>query len=914
MKKEMEMKKPKEFIKRQSILECLDFHINRNLYCERKVLTNEATVEDFFVNRLLEDFGFKDTHIKPKKSINELTIGRGSKKENYKPDYVLVIDEKPKICIDAKDPKERVDDYIYQTSGYSLALNQKYRDENPVKFFILTNGVVFKLFKWDDEKPLMELTFEDFYVGNKKYEKLRDIISLEGLLTTKGEEGKKERFATLKKISKETAQKRFINCHKYIWNSENYGPLPAFTEFVKLVFLKLWNDRILHENYQQKDSDGNLKVPATANTFSVEWIESRERNMKMGLISDEDVPINPINDIQFKNLLQHIQGDIDKKKKKRIFDVDEKIKLKSTTIKGVVKKLEKIDLFGIDEDMNGRLFEVFLNSTMRGEALGQYFTPRGIVLLGVLLADLKISKNHIDKVLDGSCGTGGFLIEALTLMRNIVRKNESYSKQEKEELIAEMSNNCLYGIDAASEPNLARIARINMYLHGDGGSHIYFYDGLKKTIEVDKSDDHELQLEIEDMKENIKHNSFDVVLTNPPFSMWYEMTNEAQAKVLGGYKLMEIEGTNDKRNRLRGSALFIERYYELLKPEGKLSTIIDETVLSSPQYDYVRNFIREYFIIRAIISLHGDAFQMAKSRVKTALVYLEKKKNITDEQPSVFMYSSVCLSVDDMPVTTSPSKVEEARELAKQEIDEILKQFERYKNGEKDIWLVPHERLKDRLDVKYCIPLQGRFINKWKDGGYEVIPLHVVCDLREEIILPNEYPSTKFRILTIMYSGRCKTEETRLGKNINYRKMKIVRKGDLVFSEYNTCHGAIGYITEEFDGALASGSYTVVRCFKDYDSLYLWSILRTTEIRADFLTSAIGMGRQTIGWEDIKNVEVPFVSIEKRKEISKDIIDSWEAEKAAQEKMEKINLLLNENFCVESKESKERFEATKPPK
>ena len=315
--------------------------------------------------------------------------------------------------------------------------------------------------------------------------------------------------------------------------------------------------------------------------------------------------------------------------------------------------------------------------------------------------------------------------------------------------------------------------------------------------------------------------------------------------------------------------------------------------------------------------LHGDAFQMAKSRVKTALVYLEKKKkkkNITDGQPSVFMYSSVCLGVDDMPITTSPAKVKEARELAKQEISEILKQFERYKKGEKDIWLVPPERLKDRLDVKYCIPLQGRFIDKWKDEGYEVLPIHKVCDLREEIILPNEYPDTKFRILTITYSGRCKTEETRLGKDINYRKMKIVRKGDLVFSEYNTVHGAIGYITEEFDGALASGCYTVVRCFKDYDSLYLWSILRTTEIRADFLTPAIGMGRQTIGWGDIKNVEVPFVSIEKRKEISKDIIDSWGAEKTAQEKLEKINILLNKNFGVESRESIERFEATKPPK
>jgi hypothetical protein len=73
--------------------------------------------------------------------------------------------------------------------------------------------------------------------------------------------------------------------------------------------------------------------------------------------------------------------------------------------------------------------------------------------------------------------------------------------------------------------------------------------------------------------------------------------------------------------------------------------------------------------------------------------------------------------------------------------------------------------------------------------------------------------------------------------------MTIVRCGDIVFSEYNAFHGEIGYITEEFDGALASGSYAIVKCHDDNDSLYLWSILRSTEIRADFLSSAIG-------WDD----------------------------------------------------------------
>ena len=104
---------------------------------------------------------------------------------------------------------------------------------------------------------------------------------------------------------------------------------------------------------------------------------------------------------------------------------------------------------------------------------------------------------------------------------------------------------------------------------------------------------------------------------------------------------------------------------------------------------------------------------MADSRVKTSIIFLEKKKNITDEQPAAFMYFSIRLGVDDMPVTTNPEKIREARELSNMEIEDIIKQFNRFKNGEEDIWLVPPERLENRLDVKYCIPLQGRFINRF---------------------------------------------------------------------------------------------------------------------------------------------------------------------------------------------------------
>lgn len=60
-----------------------------NKYCSKSVLGNEASIEEFFVRKLIRDLGYAEDEIKPKQSLSELTVAKGHKKENYKPDYVL---------------------------------------------------------------------------------------------------------------------------------------------------------------------------------------------------------------------------------------------------------------------------------------------------------------------------------------------------------------------------------------------------------------------------------------------------------------------------------------------------------------------------------------------------------------------------------------------------------------------------------------------------------------------------------------------------------------------------------------------------------------------------------------------------------------------------------------------------------
>ena len=116
----------------------------KNLFCNNSDLSNEADVEALFVEKLLNSLDYPDDKVLRKDSITQIVIGKGSKKENYKPDYVLKnANGEPVIVIDAKSPNEEPESYHYQVSAYALSLNQKYPDKNPVRYVAVTNGYLF---------------------------------------------------------------------------------------------------------------------------------------------------------------------------------------------------------------------------------------------------------------------------------------------------------------------------------------------------------------------------------------------------------------------------------------------------------------------------------------------------------------------------------------------------------------------------------------------------------------------------------------------------------------------------------------------------------------------------------------------------------------------------------------------------
>lgn len=629
--------------------------MERNSFCNKRDLTNESSVEQFFVLRLLNWLGYKDNQIKTKKSLKELTVGRGSSKQNYKPDYAIQLKGKIRLVIEVKAPEENLEDYLYQPSGYCLALNQADQKEDSAKFFALTNGNSFSLYEWNNATPILTLKFEDFINENQKLSALKKAISVESISKNIDKNTPKKEVFKFERPNVSELEGIFRACHNLIWKKEKKKPTEAFYEFTKLFFVKVSHDKKIHE-LKGKEKKEDYK-------FTIDWIESVE-----------EVEINPISNILFKNIREELERKVRHKEKKRIFNQDEKINLKPSTIKEVVKILQHINLYGIDEDLNGRMFETFLTATIRGKELGQFFTPRTVVEFMVELADLKCNRNKIDYVIDACCGSGGFLIDSMSNMWHKIKDNNSLTSSEKDKMKNEVVTTYLWGIDADKDERLpiSRIARMNMVLHGDGSNRIYWLpDSLDKKIVIEIGIEDELKEEAEELKKKLidEKLKFDVVLTNPPFSMRYEKKKQDEKAIIENYEIAH-KPDGSLRASVKSNVLFLERYKDLLKPHGKLITVIDESVLNTASEKDFRDFIKKYFIIKAVISLPRNTFVNADTGVKTSVLYLMKKEKEDEEQPHIFMAISENVGHSD-----SGRKTPKLNDLPK--ILEAFKRFQR---------------------------------------------------------------------------------------------------------------------------------------------------------------------------------------------------------------------------------------------
>lgn len=599
------------------------------------VLKPEEEVRQRYVCRLVDSYGYGIKQMGEEVKVTNSQRGQGAARA----DIVIWRNEEDKrkgknalIVVECKAENVTIRQADY-FQGYNYAAWAG------AKFFVTTNLKETRIFKVvEDAMP-------------KKLEEIADIPSAD---MVNDDKKIKAMLLQTKAFTRDEFSRLLFKCHNIIRNNDKLSPEAAFDEISKILFIKIRYER----------------------TNSGTQIFSKEEFLKQKKMYDA---------VKSKESPDYYQFLFNKTKedfaKDHLFDENETIKIRENSFEQIVKELQVYNLSTTSDDVKGIAFEQFLGRTFRGE-LGQFFTPRTIVDFMVSVLD----PQEGEYVCDPCCGSGGFLIRAFEYVREHieneveVRKEDvkkslftdDYSKLPKKEQekndqkvidafskmnyeldinnpmgrLRSLSFDCIYGTDA--NPRMARTAKMNMIMHGDGHGGVHHHDGLLNV-------------------NGIWEGRFDVILTNPPFGARIDK----ELKITEADRFTDIEkikayekryGKENYDNALKQvndhinqpildlfqigkfsgltEVLFIERCLNLLKPGGRMGIVLPEGVLNNTNLQKVRDFVESKAKILLIVSIPQDVFMAAGATVKPSLLFFKK---FTEDEAEE--YNRICIQV-----------------------------------------------------------------------------------------------------------------------------------------------------------------------------------------------------------------------------------------------------------------------------
>jgi len=491
------------------------------------------------------------------------------------------------IVVECK--KEEVTD-----QEFNIAVDQaySYAVAEGGKFVWVTSRIKNEYYEVPEKKPKSRISLPDIpQFGVKKlapYKYVKGGISQSE--TNKAEDpkieyGKQQRFFELEVVSESELTKIFIQAHQALWGGGQRNPSVAFDELDKLIFCKIWDEK-------------NPRKTGDPYAFQIFRDETPEELLQ-----------------RIKEL--YTQG---RKKDPEVFKED--INLSPEETQTIVKYLQRINLNKTDLDSKGKAFETFMGSYFRGD-FGQYFTPRPIVKF--IVDTLPIT--HTSRVLDTSCGSGGFLLYALDKVREEASQFYDPMKEEKDHFRHwhDFAEKNLFGIEINEQ--IARTAKMNMIIHDDGHTNVIAADGLLSDDELRKKS----------KNKEFEYATFDFIITNPPFGSIIKQTEKAyihQYKL--GKKELDWLNNNRKEASVRDSQsteiLFLEQCHRFLAEHGYLAIVIPDGILTNSSLQYVRDNLEELYRIVAVVSMPQTAFTSTGAGVKSSVLFLRKHKEKSTEK------------------------------------------------------------------------------------------------------------------------------------------------------------------------------------------------------------------------------------------------------------------------------------------
>ena len=240
------------------------------------------------------------------------------------------------------------------------------------RFLFLTSGYSTRFY--DANTQLFELDLKYLFFST---EEIRNILLGKSKISEKA------------KPTSSDIENFFTFSHNRMYAEDAIKPAEALHILTKLILIKTNEER-----------GKNLYNLRTILDYGKEYIETKNDEKRKEIENDIFKYLADCLDSVDTDLLQPEEKTISRN-------------LSVTTLFEIIKKLNNYTLDSIPVEKKGSAFDSFLNTTLKGKELGQFFTHRNIVNFVVDMVNLKLS----DKVADPACGTGGFIEKAFLFLR-----------------------------------------------------------------------------------------------------------------------------------------------------------------------------------------------------------------------------------------------------------------------------------------------------------------------------------------------------------------------------------------------------------------------------------------------------------------------------------------------------------------
>lgn len=558
---------------------------------ERNYNNPEEKVQAETFLRLILDYNYPESRIR---QFVPVTMGSDTKEAD-----IIVYDDElcltPHIVVECKRQDISEAEFL---QAIEQAYSYAYSLPSNVKYVWVTSGIRNEYYEVDKNLNTRNQIPDIPQFG---VETIASYKYVYGAQYMEHEDGKQQ-FFDLAVIDQSELTRRFKQAHEALWAGGQLNPSEAFDELDKLIFCKIWDERKPRKIGEPYD-------------FQIITVSKQE---------ESDATIRKAK--ENKNLLDRIKAlyEEGRKRDKEVFRDD--IRLTPEKVRTVVGYLESVNLGETDLDSKGRAFETFMGSFFRGN-FGQYFTPREIVKF--IVDTLPITKDS--KVLDTSCGSGGFLLYALNKVREQATEYyPNYSKDAKQyakwfPYWHDFAEKNLFGIEISEQ--ISRAAKMNMIIHDDGHTNVITSDGLVSDETIFAKTNNQ----------GFRYGTFDFIITNPPFGSTIRQSEQAYLKTYQLGKKEEdwlaVKATPENtRDGQSTEVLFIEQDYKFLKEGGYLAIVLPDGILTNSSMQYVRTQIEDWFRIVAVVSMPQTAFAANGAGVKSSVLFLKKwSKEQTDK-------------------------------------------------------------------------------------------------------------------------------------------------------------------------------------------------------------------------------------------------------------------------------------------